>query len=272
MKKSKTVLFFLLSILFASSIISCKIGSESNDKLSNEISSEPSSSESSSETSSESSSESSSEEYETNSESSSEIEGTSITITFDTDVGNEIKEMAVFKDKFVNLPTPTRGNDVFLGWEFENKLYTRIKITKEIKLTAIWAPYGLEFNILEDDTLSVIRYTGNDKNVIVISNGLNKGSGEGIEIVYALRNNDKLASSIAEQITSSGGLVNKYYQLRDPSDTAKDYYTVTAELADNAAIAPNGTKKLTVTVELVKAPLDEVTGAFEVTFNANATK
>ncbi len=55
-------------------------------------------------------------------------------------------------------------------------------------------------------------------------------------------------------------------------DAAKDYYKVTAELADNNAIVPNGTKKLTVTVELVKAPLDEVTGAFEVTFNANATK
>ena len=102
MKKSKTIL--LLGILFASSIISCKIGSESSDKLSNETSSELSSSESSSETSSEPSSESSSEEsessseeYETNSESSSEIEGTSITITFDTDGGNEIKEMAVFR-------------------------------------------------------------------------------------------------------------------------------------------------------------------------------
>ena len=56
------------------------------------------------------------------------------------------------------------------------------------------------------------------------------------------------------------------------NDAAKDYYTVTAELADNNAIAPTGTKKLTVTVELVKAPLEEVTGAFEVTFNASATK
>ena len=56
------------------------------------------------------------------------------------------------------------------------------------------------------------------------------------------------------------------------NDAAKDYYTVTATLENNDAIAPNGTKKLTVTVELVKAPLDEVTGAFEVTFNANATK
>ncbi|MBS5806129.1 MAG: hypothetical protein KIC90_03035 [Firmicutes bacterium] len=56
------------------------------------------------------------------------------------------------------------------------------------------------------------------------------------------------------------------------NDDAKDYYTVTAELADTNSIAPNGTKKLTVTVELVKAPLDEVTGNFTVTFNASATK
>lgn len=55
-------------------------------------------------------------------------------------------------------------------------------------------------------------------------------------------------------------------------DTAKDYYTVTATLADANPIAPNGTKKLTVTVELVKAPLEEVTGNFTVAFNASATK
>lgn len=56
------------------------------------------------------------------------------------------------------------------------------------------------------------------------------------------------------------------------NDDAKDYYTVTATLENNDAIAPNATKKLTVTVELVKAPLDEVTGAFEVAFKASATK
>lgn len=56
------------------------------------------------------------------------------------------------------------------------------------------------------------------------------------------------------------------------NDDAKDYYTVTATLADTNPIAPNGTKKLTVTVELVKAPLEEVTGNFTVAFNASATK
>ena len=56
------------------------------------------------------------------------------------------------------------------------------------------------------------------------------------------------------------------------NDAAKNYYTVTATLADTNPIAPNGTRKLTVIVELVKAPLEEVTGNFTVTFNASATK
>ena len=55
-------------------------------------------------------------------------------------------------------------------------------------------------------------------------------------------------------------------------DAAKGYYTVTATLVDTNPIAPNETKKLTVTVELVKAPLEEVTGNFTVAFNASATK
>ena len=89
-----------------------------------------------------------------------------------------------------------------------------------------------------------------------------KTVGEKVVAEYTITNNSKaginatLSNPTATQTT----------------DAAKDYYTVTATLADTNSIAPNGTKKLTVTVELVKAPLDEVTGAFEVTFNANATK
>lgn len=67
---------------------------------------------------------------------------------------------------------------------------------------------------------------GTDKNVIVLSNHLNKGGESGAEIVYSLRDNDKLASEIADQIDLAGYPVNKYYQLRDPSNTPKDYYSI----------------------------------------------
>lgn len=89
-----------------------------------------------------------------------------------------------------------------------------------------------------------------------------KTVGEKVVAEYTITNNSKaginatLSNPTATQTT----------------DAAKDYYTVTATLENNDAIAPNGTKKLTVTVELVKAPLEEVTGNFTVTFNASATK
>ena len=67
---------------------------------------------------------------------------------------------------------------------------------------------------------------GTDKNVIVLSNHLNKGGESGLEIVYPLRDNDRLASLIADQIELAGYPVNKYYQLRDPSNTTKDYVPI----------------------------------------------
>ncbi len=52
-------------------------------------------------------------------------------------------------------------------------------------------------------------------------------------------------------------------------DDAKGFYEVTSTLADTTAIAPAGTKEMTVTVKLVKAPTDEVTGNFTISFTAS---
>ena len=89
-----------------------------------------------------------------------------------------------------------------------------------------------------------------------------KTVGEKVVAEYTITNNSK--AGINATLTNPTATKT--------NDAAKDYYTVTATLENNDAIAPNGTKKLTVTVELVKAPLEEVTGAFEVTFKASATK
>lgn len=63
---------------------------------------------------------------------------------------------------------------------------------------------------------------GTGNNVIVISNRLNSGTDDGAEIMYPLRSNSKLASSIAQNIENAGQNVIKYYQLRSSSNTALD--------------------------------------------------
>ena len=81
--------------------------------------------------------------------------------------------------------------------------------------------------ISDDERVNILTSAfGNDKNVIVVSNHLNKGAGEGLEVIYALRNSDAFSKKIADQIITSGGVVNKYYQLRDPNNTQYDFVPI----------------------------------------------
>lgn len=60
--------------------------------------------------------------------------------------------------------------------------------------------------------------------------------GEGAEVIYALRNSDKLASSILNELEKSGQVVRKYYQRRLPSDSSKDYYYIIRNTPNNETL------------------------------------
>ena len=76
--------------------------------------------------------------------------------------------------------------------------------------------------------------TGND--VIVVSNHINAGGGDGAEVIYALRNNSNLSKKIASEIEKTGQNVRKYYQRRLPSNPAKDYYYILRDTPNNESI------------------------------------
>ncbi|MDD3452936.1 MAG: LysM peptidoglycan-binding domain-containing protein [Bacilli bacterium] len=87
-----------------------------------------------------------------------------------------------------------------------------------------------------DETLSpekrverIMSAYGNNNDVIVISNHINAGGGDGAEVIYALRNNNVLSNLILNNIKSSGQNVREAYQRRLPSDTSKDYYFIHRE-------------------------------------------
>lgn len=67
---------------------------------------------------------------------------------------------------------------------------------------------------------------GSGSDVVVVSNHINAGGGEGAEIIYALRNDDTLSRRIATALEDGGRYVRKYYQRRYPSDSSKDYYFI----------------------------------------------
>ncbi|MEG0026115.1 MAG: LysM peptidoglycan-binding domain-containing protein [Bacilli bacterium] len=67
---------------------------------------------------------------------------------------------------------------------------------------------------------------GNKKDVIIISNHINAGGGDGAEVIYALRNSSTLANIILAELSKEGQNIRKAYQRRLPSDTSKDYYFI----------------------------------------------
>ena len=77
-----------------------------------------------------------------------------------------------------------------------------------------------------DRTRKVLSFFGNDPNVVVISNHLNAGGGDGAEVIYALRNDSRLANSILNNIGNTGQNTRRVYQRRLPSNSNKDYYYI----------------------------------------------
>lgn len=87
-----------------------------------------------------------------------------------------------------------------------------------------------------DDRINIINDIYGDSNdVIVISNNLSNTS-SGVEIIYALRNNNALSYLISKSLEDFGFKVNKYYQLRDEKDTSLDKEYLIRETGDNQTI------------------------------------
>ncbi len=75
----------------------------------------------------------------------------------------------------------------------------------------------------------ILNAFGDKPSVIVISNHINSnttGTAEGAEVIYALRNDDTLATNILNALGEAGQKTRSVYQRRLPSDTSKDYYFI----------------------------------------------
>lgn len=125
------------------------------------------------------------------------------------------KDYTLLISKYINERLKNFGIDSFLIREDDTTL------TNEQRVNIVKDEYG----------------TGN--NIIVISNRLNSGGGNGAEIIYPLRNNSRLASNIASNLENAGQNVTKYYQLRNSNNTALDDDYLIRNTANNQTIIVN---------------------------------
>lgn len=94
-------------------------------------------------------------------------------------------------------------------------IYNRLK---ELGIDTIMTREG-------DNTLSDIDRSNiiNKYNGIAISNRLNYGNENGVEIEYSLKNTNNIPNRIETAFNDRDIYVNKVYQKRDETDTSKDY-------------------------------------------------
>ena len=77
---------------------------------------------------------------------------------------------------------------------------------------------------------------GRDEDVILVSNHINAGGGEGAEVVYALRNDPTFANMILNNIGYAGQIKRKVYQRRLPENPNKDYYYIIRETSPRESV------------------------------------
>ena len=139
--------------------------------------------------------------------------------------GNTTKRVVVDAGHGGSDPGAVNGNikEKDFNLEAANYIYNRLK--------ELGIPVAITRDTDEDigrnERLSrMLNYFGNDENVIIISNHINAGGGEGAEVVYSLRNNDTLSKMILNEIGKAGQVQRKVYQRRLPEDPSKDYYYI----------------------------------------------
>ena len=90
--------------------------------------------------------------------------------------------------------------------------------------------------LTRNERLNTMKSFGTDSNVIILSNHINAGGGEGAEIVYPLRSSDVLPKAILEAIGDEGQIMRKVYQRVLPEDTSKDYYYIMRDTPNTTSL------------------------------------
>lgn len=125
------------------------------------------------------------------------------------------------------------GSDGGAGGNGINEKDFNLKVSQYManRFKELGVPYALTKN--SDETLTneerirrMKEPFGDTSNAIVISNHINAGGGEGAEVIYALRNDNTLATNILKELGNAGQEMRKVYQRVLPSNPNKDYYYI----------------------------------------------
>ena len=116
--------------------------------------------------------------------------------------------------------------------EAANYMYNRFK---ELGVPVI-ITRDTDKNLTKSERLNLMKSLGNDPNVIILSNHINAGGGEGAEVIYPLRSSPILAKNILDEIGARGQVKRRIYQRVLPEDPRKDYYYIMRETPNTTSL------------------------------------
>ena len=90
-----------------------------------------------------------------------------------------------------------------------------------------------DISLTDEERNSIINEIKNIDDIII----QNRYSDDNeFDIIYSLRNNDKLVSMISKNLEEEGITIDKYYQRRLPTNTTLDYYSIIRNTSPNETI------------------------------------
>ena len=112
-------------------------------------------------------------------------------------------------------------------------IYDRLKeLGLDVRLTR-----EIDETISPSDRVNrILSFFGDGSDVIVLSNHINAGGGDGAEVIYSLRNKDTLANLILNELKNSGQNIRRSYQKTLPTDKTKDYYFIQRETPNTESL------------------------------------
>ena len=87
-----------------------------------------------------------------------------------------------------------------------------------------------------NERLNAMRSLGTGADVLILSNHINAGGGEGAEVVYPLRTSSILPRMILDEIGAKGQIKRKIYQRVLPENPSKDYYYIMRETPNTTSL------------------------------------
>ena len=107
---------------------------------------------------------------------------------------------------------------------------------EDLGIKAVMTRTDDEYLPKADRVKRIMSLYNNNPNTLIVSNHINAGGAEGVEIVYSINSDSTLANMLLDNIGEAGQIKRKAYQRRLPENPNKDYYYIIREIGNAESV------------------------------------